>query len=239
MKANYLLKNKYRRYGSSSGAKKLLALLALAILIFTGYKFSLITRTQKAFNNAVTIFRFKSTLVRENSELQEKASALEAKVSLLERNLAVKRWGKDLVVKEVVSRPPENSYDFLSVNLDGKAIQIGSMAYFIDGVPIGRVSEIIDGMAKIKLFSTALEKTEAILERDGARVELVGAGGGNFKLEVPRDMKVGKGDKILWNAEAMLAIVEDTSGSKTDAFKTILAKSPYNIFTIELILLEP
>ena len=80
----------------------------------------------------------------------------------------------------------------------------------------------------------------ATLERNNVPVEIVGLGSGNFKIKVPRDVSVEKEDKIFFNnSDDLMAIVEDVTMKPTDSFKDILAKSPTNVFTIELLLIEP
>ena len=91
------------------------------------------------------------------------------------------------------------------------------------------------------LFSTNGRETNAVLERDSVPVVLVGRGGGSFKITLPRDVLVEKGDRILSPdiTSRLLAAVEDISISSTDSFQEVLARSPINIFTVRFVFVTP
>ena len=93
----------------------------------------------------------------------------------------------------------------------------------------------------MKLFSTSGEESNAVLERGEIPVVLEGIGGGNFKITLPRDIAVERGDRILSpDIEAnLVAIVEDVRLTQTDSFKTVLARSPVNIFSLRLVIVRP
>ena len=106
---------------------------------------------------------------------------------------------------------------------------------------MGTVSEVFPKSAKVKLFSASGDETNAILERHNVPVTLIGAGGGNFRFELPRDMIVETGDRILSSdiAARHLATVGDVSVRPTDSFKEVLAKSPINIFALRFVFVAP
>ena len=83
-------------------------------------------------------------------------------------------------------------------------------------------------------------KTNAVLERGLVPVILEGAGGGNFRLILQRDMAVEVGDKILSPgiSPQILGIVGDVRLSPTDAFKEVLVRSPVNIFALTFVSVE-
>src|SRR3989339_757666 len=97
-----------------------------------------------------------------------------------------------------------------------------------EGPILGVVSEVFSKSAKVKLFSASGEETNAVLERNSVPVTLVGGGGGNFKLTLPRDIAIEKGDRILSPdiTSRPLATVGEISVRPTDSFKEVLAKSP-------------
>ena len=70
---------------------------------------------------------------------------------------------------------------------------------------------------------------------------LEGAGGGNFKLVLPRETEVEAGDRILSAdiSSRLLAVVGDVVMKPTDSFKEVLAISPVNIFGIHFVLIKP
>jgi len=215
-------------------------ILISAVLIYVLYEISAVSMVKNVFNGAIIIFHDKSTLVEENTELKAKVISLETKVSLLEEAMVSEHEGKNMATARVLSRPPENPYDVLTLSIEsGTFVKVGSLAFLPNGLLVGKISESSSKELKVKLFSTVDEKMPAILERNNVPVEIIGLGSGNFKIRVPRDVSVEKEDKILFNAsKGLMAIVEDVEMKPTDSFKEVLAKSSANIFTIELVLIE-
>ena len=142
----------------------------------------------------------------------------------------------------VLTRPPQTPYDVILIDVGSNAsITSGSEVSLPEGPILGTVSEVFSKKAKVKLFSTSGEETNAILERGSVPVILVGRGGGNFKITLSRDITVEKGDRIL-SADVfsrLLAVVEDVSVNSTDSFKEILAKSPANLFSLRFVFVTP
>lgn len=60
--------------------------------------------------------------------------------------------------------------------------------------------------------------------------EAIGIGGGNFRLEVPREMDVKEGESITIPSISpnIFGIVEKIEYKEADSFQTILFKSPVN-----------
>ena len=239
MKENYLSRNNYRQYRSRR-LRRLLVIFICAVLVYVLYEISAVSMVKIIFNGARIIFHNKSTLVLENKELEAKVISLETKVTFLEQAMVSEHEGKNVATARVSSRPPENPYDILTVSIEtGNVPKVGSSAFLPNGLLVGKVSESSSEGADVKLFSTVDEKMPATLERNEVRVEIIGMGSGNFKIKVPRDVAVRKEDKILFSdSKGLMAIVEDVSTKPSDSFKEVLAKSPANIFTIELLLIE-
>jgi len=240
MKANYLSRNNYRQYRSRR-LRRLLAIFISVVLIFILYEIRAVSMVKNVFTGTRILFYDKSTLIKENQELKAKVIALEAAVLLREQALVSEHEGKKQALARVLSRPPDNPYDVLTLSIEsGNTVKVGSPAFLPNGLFIGKVSESSSKELKVKLFSTVGEKMAATLERNNVPVEIVGLGSGSFKMNVPRDISVEKGDKIFFrNSTDLVAVVEDVSVKPTDSFKDILAKGPANIFTIELVLIEP
>ena len=240
MKANYLLRNNYRQ-SRSKRLRKIFGTFIFGVLIFVLYQVSAWSLVKNFITSTRILFYDKSVLVVEKAALEEKVASLETKVALLEQAMVSEHEGKNMATAKVLLRPPENPYDVLTLGIEsGNIVKVGSLAFLPNGILVGRVSESSATGIKVKLFSTVGEKMTATLERNNVMVEIIGIGSGNFQIRVPRDVSVEKEDKILFNnSDDLVAVVEDVSQKPTDSFKDILAKSPVNIFTIELLLIEP
>ena len=156
--------------------------------------------------------------------------------------LAGRKQKTNVVVASVLTRPPQTPYDVIIIDAGlNESIVIGSEVSLPEGPILGVVSEVFPKSAKVKLFSASGDEINAVLERNNVPVTLIGTGGGNFRFELPRDMAVETGDRILSSdiAARHLATVGDVSVRPTDSFKEVLAKSPINIFTLRFVFVAP
>ncbi len=205
----------------------------------------------KTLGKAVDFFHTRGTLISENAQLRERISSLEVELSTLALirddqasllNLLGRESGDAGITASILTRPPQSPYDLIIVDAgQQEEVVEGARVALPEGPEIGVVSQVFPSFSRVKLFSTPNEKTQAILERHEVPVELVGAGGGNFKIVVPRDTQVEVGDRILSTGlkATLLAVVADVSQEPTDSFKEVLAKGPANIFSVRFIKLLP
>ena len=260
MKANYLLKNRFRH----PHFKRIIVLVGIFVfgaVVLSFFDSFIISATAPVWqmenavirnlHNGVGWFNSKKALVEENAMLQEKIYSLELRtLSSLNNSaqenmllaLAGRRPVPEMIVSAVLTHPPQTPYDIIIIDAgSNERVVVGAEVFLPEGPALGSVSEVFSREAKVKLFSSAGEETNAILERDGVPVTLVGAGGGNFKLTLPRDIAVEIGDRILSPGIVphLLAIVGEVDIRPTDSFKEVLAKSPANIFTIRFVFVTP
>ncbi|MEK7176059.1 MAG: rod shape-determining protein MreC [Patescibacteria group bacterium] len=257
---NYLQKNRPNR-----GRRKLILFLLgvffIGFVIFyflNGIIISAIAPFWKTENQLTKvlsdwkeIWRSKQALVSENARFKEKISSLELELNARPEaydgndtllSLLGRKAEDGGITAAVLVRPPQTPYDMIIIDA-GKddGVLADSQALLPEGPALGTVSEIFPSSAKIKLFSSAGEKVSAVLERSGLSIMLEGAGGGNFRIVVPRETPVEKGDRIL-SADIfsrLLAVVEDIKVEPTDSFKEIFARSPANLFNIRFIVIRP
>lgn len=260
MKVNYLPKNRFRH----PHFKRILVLVAIFVsgaVVFSFFDtaiISLISPVWRAENvvirnlhNGLALFYSQQSLVAENAMLKEKLYTLETEMLALSMGRTQEdvllellgRKGKSaVVVAAVLTRPPQTPYDVIIIDAGSKeSIAVGSQVSLPEGPILGIVSEVFPQSAKVKLFSTSGEEISATLERNSVPVTLIGTGGGNFRLTLPRDMAVERGDRILSPdiASHLLAVVGEVSVEPTDSFKEVLAKSPTNIFGLRFVFIRP
>jgi len=241
-------------------------LILIAIFIFGAVALTILDETiirlisplwtaENAFSqnlrNRVAFLQSQKNLVEENYALKERLLSLETQIESFSKDrnerdalleLLGRRQDSEGVLAAVLTRPPQTPYDVILIDVGSNAsITSGSEVSLPEGPILGTVSEVFSKKAKVKLFSTSGEETNAILERGSVPVILVGRGGGNFKITLSRDITVEKGDRIL-SADVfsrLLAVVEDVSVNSTDSFKEILAKSPANLFSLRFVFVTP
>ncbi|OHA91219.1 MAG: hypothetical protein A2758_01970 [Candidatus Zambryskibacteria bacterium RIFCSPHIGHO2_01_FULL_49_18] len=256
---NYLPRNKGRR-PLLKLALFLVGVFAAGVLILyllDGFLIAVVTplwRTETWVGTQVSavkdFFRFKNSLISENTRLKEKLAALQIEAAARFAGGEAGAWSEILgrraetggIASTILARPPQVPYDTVVIDAgSNEGVVQDARVFMPEGPALGIVEQVFNSSAKVKLFSTSGEKTAAVLERHGVPVTLEGAGGGNFKIKVPREIEVASGDRIL-SADALpqlLAVVGEVVMEPTDSFKEILAISPANIFNIHFILVRP
>lgn len=197
------------------------------------------------------LFRGRRILIAENLLLKERLASLE--LQLMSRSPAVNEDNALLsligrraegpgFLAAVLVRPPQTLYDVVVVDAGSDdGVVPDAEVSLPEGPVLGTISEVFKSSAKVKLFSSAGEKTSAVLERSGLAVTLEGTGGGNFRIAVPRETLVERGDRVL-SADIfsrLVAVVEEMEIKPTDSFKMILARSPESIFNIRFVTIRP
>lgn len=195
--------------------------------------------------------RTKNSLTAENNSLKERLAQLEveraARFSMPVNeeslgDLLGRRRETGGVIASTLVKPPQSAYDTIVIDAGtNEGISTDFKVLMPEGPTLGIVTDVGVNTAKVRLFSAPGVQTHAVLERHGIPVILEGAGGGNFKITLPRETDVQIGDRIL-SADvfsSLLAIVGEVRMEPTDSFKEVFARSPINIFNIHLVLVRP
>ena len=196
------------------------------------------------FNTAIIsivspIWKVKNVMTTGNEVLSISKEQTQENILL---ELVGRKQKSNMVVAAVLTHPPQTPYDVIIIDAgSNESITIGSEVSLPEGPILGVVSEVFSKRAKVKLFSASGEETNAILERNNVPIILVGTGGGNFRLTLPRDIAIEKGDRILSPdiTSRLLATVGEVSVRPTDSFKEVLAKGPTNIFALRFVFITP
>jgi len=165
-----------------------------------------------------------SSIVEENNNLKE----------ILNR----KNEEASMILSTILSKPNQSLYDTLIVDVGvNKGIEIGDMVFAFGNIPIGRVREVYPSSSKVILFSNSGEKTEAIITDNNIFMEMIGRGGGNFEMIIPRDLVVENGDQVIMpgNNSYVLALVESTISDPRDPFTKVLLTCPINIQELKFV----
>lgn len=219
--------------------------------IFSSYKttgmatgfFSFASAADAVFDETEGLFQTKKSVLRENVILKEKIKVLEESigaVAIVEKeNQELKNIlgrlpdGKKVVLSRVLSRPQATPYDTLIIDQGATGgISVGDTV-LADGVyAIGRVVEVADNKSTVSLFSTPEEETPATLANANLAVTLVGRGGGNFTLTLPRDIEIIPDEYVVTfdgRAYVVGEVLKELSDPR-DPVKTIVLRSPANFW---------
>lgn len=211
------------------------------------------------FSDLGSYFVSKSALSEENQTMRFQLSEEESRMANydlvvaenenLKASLGRKDTKANMVLAAILSKPNRSPYDTLVVDAGEKQeIKSGSIVFTLGNVPIGRVAEVYPNSSKIILFSNPGEKTQAIVTSKSTTpslggevyMELVGRGGGNFEMILPRDFVLEKGEQATMPGlnSYVLAIVETTISDPRNPFTKALLESPANIQELKYVQIE-
>jgi rod shape-determining protein MreC len=229
--------------------------------IWSGVSFvgNVITRpVLKLFSNIGDNFEYfalrfedKKDLHEENKELKEKIAKIEIKMIehdyLLQENESLKETlnrlpeNKEFILASVLMRPKLVLFDDLIIDAGAKeGIEEGKLVFAYGNVPVGRVDEVYPKSAKVKLFSNSGTITDVYVSTDNIAIELIGRGGGNFKIILPKDLMLKKGDLALLPglSNYPIAKVETIANDPRDPYSKALLSSLINIQELKFVEVE-
>ncbi|MFA5778182.1 MAG: rod shape-determining protein MreC [Candidatus Paceibacterota bacterium] len=203
------------------------------------------------FGNLGVYFASKNSLSIQNRNLQTQLNEEEMRISnynslLAENNnlkeiLNRKNTKIPMILATILAKPNQSIYDTLIVDVGlEQGLQMGNMVFALGNIPVGRVAEVYPNSAKVVLFSNPGEKTQAIISSKDIFMELIGRGGGNFEMVLPRDLTVQKGDQVVMSGinPYVLAVVETIISDPRDSFTKALLSSPVNIQELKFVEVE-
>jgi cell shape-determining protein MreC len=200
------------------------------------------------FGNLGSYFVSKNSLYRQNQDLQSKLNSDEARMmnydSVVADNLNLKEvLGRKnektpMTLAAILSKPNQSPYDTLIIDAGQEnGIKTGSTVFALGNIPIGRIVETYPNSAKVVLFSNAGEKTTVNISGKNLSAELLGRGGGNFEMIMPKDFTLQAGDQIVLPGinSFVVAITETIISDPRDPFTKALLSSPVNVQALKFV----
>lgn len=203
-----------------------------------------------SFSNLTQYFVFKSNLISENQALRDENETLKLKqvdygILSTENDDLKSQLGrtnnKTRFISRVLSKPPRSPYDTLVIDAGtAEGVVMDDAVYLSGNVIVGTISSVTTHTSVVQLFSTANNKQEVVLERTGASFEIIGQGGANFKLEVPKETDIIWGDVFTYPgiSSAVVGSVYYIAVNPQSSFKTIYIRIPGNIFQSKYVFVE-
>ena len=201
--------------------------------------------------NVSSFFAFKNSLYNENIDLKYKLNENIAKLanynSVLTENINLKEiLGRKsaqntLTLAAILGKPNQSLYDTLIIDAGvEQGIKVADRVFAFSSVPIGRVAEVYLNSSKVILFSNSGEKTQVMVSGENFFMEIIGRGGGNFEMILPRDFILQKGDEAILPGimSHVVGIVETIISDPRDPFQKALLVSPVNIQELKFVEVE-
>lgn len=200
------------------------------------------------FSSMGGAFSFKNSLIKENEKLSLKLiennlfllnyqSVLKENIELKEI-LNRKKNNTEMLVSAILSKPNVSPYDTIIVDVGESAgVEEGSLVFALGDIPIGRIFDVYPNSAKVVLFSSAGDKTEVVMNDKNISMQIVGRGGGNFEMIIPRDFVLEEGSTVSLPgiSSYIVAIVETVVSDPRDSFTKVLLSSPVNIQELKFV----
>jgi cell shape-determining protein MreC len=203
--------------------------------------------------SAVTVYNTllpKKVLVSKITELQTTLESYDAQLTtaklLAEENDALKaELGRTASSKgtlaHVVTVPNRSLYDtFVIDGGEDVGIAIGQTVYAFDSIALGTISAVADTHATVSLFSTSGRETPGSVGGNNVSVALIGRGGGEYEVRLPRDLQFTTGELIAYQSThtAVLAEIERIATDPRDPFQRLIVKVPINLQALKWVLVK-
>lgn len=190
------------------------------------------------------LLQSKRSLALENAALRQKNAE---QSNLAAANKALEKENTDLkfllgrtnstnrILASVLSKPDVSPYDTLIIDVGtNDGVHVGDKVVADGDFVVGFVSNVYPSTAQVTFYSSPGQKTQVLIGDAGIGATAEGRGANNFAAQLPRDIKIAKGDIVTlasFNTQ-VFAVVKDITSNSTDAFQTILFNNPVNIFTL-------
>ncbi len=174
-------------------------------------------------------------LQKENAELRIKAALydeLAGNVERLEALLGRGHQDAGNIVAHVLASPSASPHDSFIIDVgtsDGVAME--DRVLFGGTIALGKIDLVTARSSRVLLFSAPDMTHEVSIGTTSVRFEAIGQGGGMFVVRIPKEYKVSPNDALIeMGTRETIGFVREIEADDTDAFQTIYAVMPMNLF---------
>ncbi len=179
---------------------------------------------------------FLDVLQEENEELR---TLFKTEISSTTENSKFRP--QNAVLATVLAGPNLSIYDSLIIDVGSdNGIEKGSLVLSQSDIVIGVIDQVYRNSSKVRLLSYYNYQTYAYLAKTKINVSLIGLGGGNFRIDIPRDVSVIVDDIALLPSKRsqVVSTVKYIEETPTDRFKKVFLLSPVNMKTLRWVMVE-
>jgi rod shape-determining protein MreC len=189
----------------------------------------------------------KKSLIVENERLQKEMLSFTPSLLMLDslrrenetlRALLGRSNSGRMILATVLSRPPFSPYDSLIIDVGiDQGLAVGDKVYASTDVLLGDIVEVYRNTAKVDLFSSPGRVFPVLVGPSALQVEAEGRGGGNFRVILPTEVGVEKGDPVRFaqSKSNVVGVIEDIEVDSSDSLQEIRFKMPLSISEISYV----
>jgi cell shape-determining protein MreC len=147
------------------------------------------------------------------------------------------------IYAKIIVKPDHLLYDEIVIDAGRDQIpslRVGRLVFADSRVVLGQIEQVADHFSKVKLYSQAgVSLPVAVGDNQNPTVAL-GLGAGNFSVSLPRGVEVKIGDAINTTivGNYLLGYVGSIEKNPNDPFQKIQLRSPYNVLSLDWVLLS-
>ncbi len=145
------------------------------------------------------------------------------------------------VLGHVRTLPNRSFYDTFVIDAGtNQHVVVGQIAYAFNSIVLGTVTDVTDESATVTLFSAANRETSGTVMGSDIAVTLIGRGGGEYEVRMPRDVAFEVGGIVAYQSmqTAVLAEIERIATDPRDPFQKLYAKAPVNLQALKWVIVR-
>lgn len=242
-------------YRNTKKNNLLIGVIALIVIFVLWCLISWTRKFQRAVlpvyaDSAALALESKQSLVKKVLELQSTIDAqqasltafstLESENTALKNELQREGHSKGILARVIV--PPNRSlYDTIVIDVGSdEGVVVGQKAYAFGSIALGTVSEVSEKTSTILLYSASGRETAGTTAGSDIAVTLIGRGGGEYEVRMPRDIVFQTGGVITEQSLAVhpIATIQKIVTDPRDPFQRLLAKAPVNLQTMKWVIVR-
>lgn len=137
------------------------------------------------------------------------------------------------ILANVIALPTQSLYSTLVLDAgSAEGVEQGMVVLAFDATELGIIDSVSEHRSIVLLHSSPGKETSGtIVGESDTQVKLIGRGGGEYEVRIPRELVFDPGMLIITQSvfPKPLAQIEHISTDPRDPFQKILAKTPVNI----------
>lgn len=189
----------------------------------------------------------KKSLIVENEKLRSELVSFTPSLLMLDslrkenetlRALLGRSTTGRMVLATVLSRPPFSPYDSLIIDAGTEeGVALGDKVYASTDVFLGDIVEVYAHTSKVNLFSSPGRVFPVLVGPSALQVEAEGRGGGNFRVTLPAEVDVEKGDPVRFaqSKSNVVGVIEEIEVDSSDSLQEIRFKMPLSLSEISYV----
>ncbi|MEK7579551.1 MAG: rod shape-determining protein MreC [Patescibacteria group bacterium] len=191
--------------------------------------------------------RSNESIEEENKRLRDEVTRLRMRAALYDNARQELLRLEDLlnrsrapgILARVLASPAASPYDTLILDMGSDdGIGIGHTVLFDGVVSAGVIEATGKHVSRARLLSSPGLTREVTVGTSTTPLSAVGKGGGMFEIEAPRDLIVTPGMVVYARGSDAIAFVVESTAESADAFQTVYAVFPINLFETREVIVE-